>query len=979
MPKLNELLAEPASGFGKTADVESPDEVQLEQDFANLAFMFLRDRASGLMPYLLGFEVVDREEDGSRAVGIFGFKISGKYYYVPAFFVNNQVKGMDLLYDKSTNSFMPLRETWINHILNKSTLRLGSGVASNKVREDFEQPNFQFLAEPPVGIKSAGLEHLFSDEELMMGMGVGAPKAAQVTRGPSWHDYHKQQYDLLDSAMTPEMRSGYENWLQSPEGKAPVLGSSTLWRYMHANHPEVATNVTNQLAPLHNQIQTARRAMEAKFRETHPLPELEEVQPIPVDKDAPRLADKVASISNMINNVDNPHFVLEQLGVPKHQWDMFTGGHKYRKTHDLYTGRPLGNPLPAAAQQPKVANQIKDAFDVWNTLQGAVVEGLHKDAEFQQAWAGAIATLKHETLDMDKTADGSPILDYLRDFGGPRAVRSFMRSVQNPKFASALLSFYPDIKSFNVTEFDAALAPKVAAAKVTVVSAADDAKGMNDSERKRLVRDGFSIVDRRDDSEKSQLFDVEFEKRYSNPTESGQYDMLLPTGATVKAWVMLAAAGQPGKAVLCVEPANKFFFTADMSRVFVVGDRTPDKSAYEAGIDLADMEVNRRYALVDEAGNASAPFRVEAATAEAGERVRIRVYFDTSIDHSNGTQNDWPLPGNYATYGSNTRYLQLANHPGKLLRCTGEDLIVPSNWKAVPLTTKWEYENSQSKPSERPDVVSPAPSEARNAYDAFSPGSPIDVAEILHKQGFHKLTVGYEGGTEYTMFFDGHQDGPHSYAGAMTRLVTKYGMSVDDAENTLACAGRNFKSRHLVKLGQLVGANVPMPQPPGPGMEDLSGLGLPTEQPFEETQEGNLLGAGTWQDSTQPGFAVGGQSEQEAALGDDVNALAQHAMATGQKRVFDHASIGGLARMYDSAAAIDMYVPELMKSLDRIGRILFIFYWKNEEFAERYGEEDLAEMEDMLRGVFKSYGDLVLKLRQKAITNDGGGDEIQTA
>jgi hypothetical protein len=67
---------------------------------------------------------------------------------------------------------------------------------------------------------------------------------------------------------------------------------------------------------------------------------------------------------------------------------------------------------------------------------------------------------------------------------------------------------------------------------------------------------------------------------------------------------------------------------------------------------------------------------------------------------------------------------------------------------------------------------------------------------------------------------------------------------------------------------------------------------------------------------------------------------------------------------------IDSYVPELLKAMDRLGRVLFLFYWKNEEFVERYGSEDLAEMEDMLRGVFKSFGDLVLKLRQKAIDSD---------
>ena len=56
--KLANLLATAPASLIKDADVESPDEAQLESDFASMAFVFLRDRAPALMPYLLGFEVV---------------------------------------------------------------------------------------------------------------------------------------------------------------------------------------------------------------------------------------------------------------------------------------------------------------------------------------------------------------------------------------------------------------------------------------------------------------------------------------------------------------------------------------------------------------------------------------------------------------------------------------------------------------------------------------------------------------------------------------------------------------------------------------------------------------------------------------------------------------------------------------------------------------------------------------------------------
>jgi hypothetical protein len=151
MSNFTSLLAKLPVGLNKAADIESPDEVQLEQDFARLAYTFFKDRAPGLIPYLLGFEVVEREEDGSRAVGMFGCKIGEDYYYVPAFFVNNQIKGMDLLYSKNSNSFVPLRESWINHIVNRQTIRLGGATNEPEplLRRQFERPRFDFLAVPP--------------------------------------------------------------------------------------------------------------------------------------------------------------------------------------------------------------------------------------------------------------------------------------------------------------------------------------------------------------------------------------------------------------------------------------------------------------------------------------------------------------------------------------------------------------------------------------------------------------------------------------------------------------------------------------------------------------------------------------------------------------------------------------------------------------------------------------------------------------
>ena len=158
-------------------------------------------------------------------------------------------------------------------------------------------------------------------------------------------------------------------------------------------------------------------------------------------------------------------------------------------------------------------------------------------------------------------------------------------------------------------------------------------------------------------------------------------------------------------------------------------------------------------------------------------------------------------------------------------------------------------------------------------------------------------------------------------------------------------------------------------------------LGLQTQQPIYASIRGQSMTA-----PPKPGINIGpgsgvnvggeGQTQSQGAdsgMPPDAAQLAQQASQTGQKQVFDHAVIGGLAKTYDSGAQIDQFMPDLMKSLDRLGRILFLFYWKNDEFSERYGDQDMQAMEDNLRGVFRNYGDLILKLKQKTIDTEESG------
>lgn len=125
------------------------NETVLEQTFADLAYTSLRDKASALLDYLIGFQMLENEEDGKRAVGIFGFEIDGKVYYAPVFFLGGEVRGLESLYSEDSDLFMPLSESWINSIINKRQVEVGDTDTRDRSQRGVHVPSYVRLKTLP--------------------------------------------------------------------------------------------------------------------------------------------------------------------------------------------------------------------------------------------------------------------------------------------------------------------------------------------------------------------------------------------------------------------------------------------------------------------------------------------------------------------------------------------------------------------------------------------------------------------------------------------------------------------------------------------------------------------------------------------------------------------------------------------------------------------------------------------------------------
>ena len=127
----------------------STSELAIESTLNDLANARLRDRAPGLIDYMVGFQLLDCNDDGTRAVGIFGFEIDQTFYYVPVFFLSGEVQGMDSIYGVDSDLFVPLSEEWINQLINRKAQKLGDPDPSSQGSRGARFPDYRRLSMVP--------------------------------------------------------------------------------------------------------------------------------------------------------------------------------------------------------------------------------------------------------------------------------------------------------------------------------------------------------------------------------------------------------------------------------------------------------------------------------------------------------------------------------------------------------------------------------------------------------------------------------------------------------------------------------------------------------------------------------------------------------------------------------------------------------------------------------------------------------------
>ena len=75
--------------------------------------------------------------------------------------------------------------------------------------------------------------------------------------------------------------------------------------------------------------------------------------------------------------------------------------------------------------------------------------------------------------------------------------------------------------------------------------------------------------------------------------------------------------------------------------------------------------------------------------------------------------------------------------------------------------------------------------------------------------------------------------------------------------------------------------------------------------------------------------------------------------------------IGILAKLRDTTSELKGYVPDLTKAMDKIARSLIMLWIKNYELKDYFSMNEFNRVEDLLKDVFKSMGEIVLMFKKK--------------
>lgn len=590
------------------------------------------------------------------------------------------------------------------------------------------------------------------------------------------------------------------------------------------------------------------------------------------------------------------------------------------------------------------------------------------------------------------------VLDYVKESDN-MTKKAFSNLIEkDADFCEALLRFYPlekvaaaivleDGKEYRKSD---KASKKIELVKVVKPSDKAEVKKLTQSDKQTLLTQGYVIVDDRAADQKSTFGAVDYLKKFINPSESGFYSYVTKLGGLryglliVRPKQLQQDFATDDTLVLDLDAKDGTTYIKDHKGVFIKDQiKVQDYSAvHKMMVDAAEGKpgYSNTYILINENLKATQPFRINANFKDASgiRRISVEPYSEANWCERGDKGGKWDRPGSVHDLPRGNFYdhpkkmqevmLVMTKKQGDRLEYKDKMIYVPAGYKllkinpadhnrsVMPLYPENSPKLSKKEKEEQDKRKQEAEAEKERLVKG-EPGYPGTLHGMLRDKNVFPMTV-HTNGSEYFVDIDGAKKKYDDPLQAKIAMVTDIGLDEKEANTLIDSLVPGFSKKGHVKVAY-TGDIYPQPFEEQPytnefGQQTTVGVGMENTLPTMDSYTGNP----TRQD-------LGTMPEVKGIDPKYVQQAVQMAQ-NGQKEVFDTQMIGALAKYVSVGDKVSEYLPSIVESMDRLGRILFLLHWETDKFKEMYGRGDLPELVELVTSVFKNMGDLVIFLKRKS-------------
>ena len=927
-----------------------------EATLADLATSVIFERTPSLADHLLGFELLEdsTNEENTRAAGILGFQVGQEVLYVPALFLNGKLKGTEVLYLSRSDVFVSNTKQWIEYLTNRNPGIMGAGEHANP--QQVPGASLQVFHRLPGNGKMATLDKIAgildikgNVQKVIEGMPGNTPATPAAPAAPA----------TPTTPATAGVPITSESPIQSAVPKKAFLKGAA---------QELFDKVANDFSVLdlpHREEYSLPNVLKSLGKQAY-LNFMTDIT------ENPELFAKVAQMYDLeslkLEFPDEPEAKHAAEVIPDIQLMIITAEdlQEYSKiaSGELKTDEATATSL---VKEPKEVCSCEGechcgAAANKKEIKPAVIEEVHGKAA-SDASAAEIKEQKRPTrMEFAKQeARRGAILGALLatsqgalhpgGFGGDSRLANLGVALGAAGFGGILGG-----------GIGAALSP----VSYQLLHAAKQAaiESMTVEEREQCFRHGFFVMDKRAAEEKTPVYREDYRSRFSSPTETGFYEIVNKHGEIEKVLVAVSPfvieapkKSMPGSLIVDLD-SGIFCAPAHGDQIFVRSRLTIDeakwKEAVTSGPKVSSVKPGKTYMLIGEDFRCSAPFHVNNKIGTGGDiSLTVETPFEVACRCNSDSIGD-PCCSSWGRGGETIRIVD--REDSSTIHKIGDITFVPSTWRVIEVdedSLSYRYRIDDSTKAKR------------KTLDSITPGNSATLTAAILEKNLFKMNL-HKSGSWLVAGIHGHNTDPMDKTAAVEHFVCNMGMSVEDA---LGCWDDTMRSHDCVRhldmskvaasmADQIYGGT---PFPTDQGDMGVNNLGVQERQPFSQREPVTM---NSMQDPSHDWRNMD-EANWDRIKPQDTSFLLR-AANSGNQPVFDSAMIGTLLRTNRASAKVDQWLPDLVNSLDVHCRLLLLFYWHNQDFAEDYGKDELAEFEDVLLDAIKTEGKLVLFLKQKA-------------